>query len=43
MSKYGDFTSPFRKDVDMWNNEVMGPTMNLIDRMYAAGIDPTRN
>lgn len=43
MSKYGDFISPFRKDVDMWNNEVMGPTMNLIDRMYAAGIDPTRN
>ena len=43
MSKYGDFTSPFRKDVDMWNREVMGPTTDLINKMYAAGIDPTRN
>ena len=43
MSKYGDFMSPFRKDVDMWNNEVMGPTMDLINKMYEAGIDPTRN
>lgn len=43
MSKYGDFTSPFSKDVDRWNNEVMGPTMNLIDALYAQGIDPMRN
>lgn len=43
VSKYGDFTSPFSKDVDRWNNEVMGPTMNLIDALYAQGIDPMRN
>lgn len=43
ISKYGDFTSPFAKDVDRWNNEVMGPTMNLIDALYAQGIDPMRN
>ena len=43
MSKYGDFTSPFYKDVDRWNNEIMGPTMNLIDALYAQGIDPMRN
>ena len=43
MSKYGDFTSPFKKDVDMWDREVMGPTMDLINKMYANGIDPTRN
>ena len=43
MSKYGDFTSPFSKDVDRWNNEIMGPTMNLIDALYAQGIDPMRN
>ena len=43
VSKYGDFTSPFSKDVDRWNNEIMGPTMNLIDALYAQGIDPMRN
>lgn len=43
VAKYGDFTSPFAKDVDKWNNEVMGPTMNLIDALYAQGIDPMRN
>lgn len=43
ISKYGDFTSPFAKDVDKWNNDVMGPTMNLIDALYAQGIDPMRN
>lgn len=43
IAKYGDFTSPFAKDVDRWNNEIMGPTMNLIDSLYAQGIDPMRN
>lgn len=43
VAKYGDFTSPFAKDVDRWNNEVMGPTVNLIDALYAQGIDPMRN
>lgn len=43
VAKYGDFTSPFAKDVDKWNNDVMGPTMNLIDALYAQGIDPMRN
>lgn len=43
IAKYGNFTSPFRKDVERWDNEVMGPTMNLIESLYAQGIDPTRN
>lgn len=43
MSKYGDFTSPIAKDVDYWNDKVMGPTVNMIDAMYAQGIDPMRN
>lgn len=43
MSQYGDFTSPFKKDVAWWDNNVMGPVMNKINDYYARGIDPTRN
>lgn len=43
MSKYGDFTSPFKKDVDWWDKNVMGPVVNKINEYYARGIDPTRN
>lgn len=43
VAKYGDFSSPFKNDVDAWNNEIMGPTVNMIEAMYAQGIDPTRN
>ena len=43
VAKYGDFTSPISKDVEYWNDRVMGPTVDLIDAMYAQGIDPMRN
>lgn len=43
VAKYGDFTSPIAKDVEYWNDKVMGPTVNLIDALYAQGIDPMRN
>lgn len=43
MSQYGDFTSPFKKDVDWWDRNVMGPVINKINDYYARGIDPTRN
>ena len=43
VAKYGDFTSPISKDVEYWNDRVMGPTVDLINAMYAQGIDPMRN
>lgn len=43
MSQYGDFTSPFKKDVDYWDKNIMGPVINKINEYYAQGIDPTRN
>lgn len=43
VSKYGDFVSPIRSDVDYWNAHTMDPLNNLIEDMYANGIDPTRS
>lgn len=43
VSKYGDFTSPIQSDVEFWNNNTMGPVVDMVNEMYANGIDPTRN
>lgn len=43
ISTYGDFVSPFAKDVDYWNATTMDPVTNLINDFYSQGIDPTRS
>lgn len=40
---YGDFISPIQKDVDYWNNTVLNPVKDAVNKMYAMGIDPTRS
>lgn len=43
LSKYGDFFSPFAKDVQNWDMNIMGPVMDMVDAFYKQGIDPARN
>lgn len=42
-TKFGDFTSPIAKDVEQWDKRVVSPVTDMIDAMYAQGIDPVRN
>lgn len=39
---YGDFMSPFAKDMERYG-EMVGGVRDTINRMYAAGIDPLRS
>ena len=43
ISKYGDFVSPFAKDVDTWNRLTMDPVEKTYDDLVAHGIDPLRS
>lgn len=43
VSKYGDFISPFRKDVETWDRLTMDPIVQAYEQMQAAGIDPLRS
>lgn len=40
---YGDFTSPFAKDIEDYNNLVTKPVQDAMNYMYENGIDPTRS
>ena len=39
MTKYGDFSSPFTKDVEWWNNTVNKPVQTFITEAAKSGID----
>lgn len=41
--EYGDFTSPIQKDMDWYNQNVTGRVRDVINNMYANGIDPLRS
>lgn len=43
MSKYGDFISPFQKDVENWDRLTMDPIIEAYDYLQANGIDPLRS
>lgn len=43
ISKYGDFTSPFQKDVEAYQNLGMGRINDIYDQLVAQGIDPLRS
>ena len=43
MSKYGDFISPFQKDVENWDKLTMDPIIEAYDYLQANGIDPLRS
>lgn len=43
ISKYGDFTSPFAKDVQRWDDLTMGRINNIYNNLVAQGIDPLRS
>ena len=43
ISKYGDFISPFKKDVETWDRLTMDPFVQAYDTMIANGIDPLRS
>ena len=43
MSKYGDFISPFQKDVENWDKLTMDPIVEAYDYLQANGIDPLRS
>lgn len=43
ISKYGDFTSPFQKDVEDYYNLGMGYINDIYDQLQAQGIDPLRS
>lgn len=43
MTKYGDFTSPIAADVEYVDNNTMKPMEDLVDSLYAQGIDPLRS
>lgn len=43
ISKYGDFISPFKKDVETWDRLTMDPIIQAYDEMQARGIDPLRS
>lgn len=42
-TKYGDFTSPIQKDMDWYNANVTGKARDVINNLYANGIDPLRS
>ena len=39
--KYGEFMSPFQKDMDRYN-QIVGGVKNVVDQLYASGEDPLR-
>lgn len=41
--KYGDFTSPIQKDMDWYAQNVTGKARDVINKLYANGIDPLRS
>ena len=41
--KYGDFMSPIAKDMDWYNKNVTGKVNDVINNLYANGIDPIRS
>ena len=41
--EYGDFMSPIQKDMDWYNQNVTGRVRDVINNMYANGIDPLRS
>lgn len=41
--EYGDFMSPIQKDMDWYNQNVTGRVRDVINSMYANGIDPLRS
>lgn len=41
-SKYGDFMSPFSKDMERYN-QIVGGVRDIINNAYAQGIDPLRS
>ena len=43
ISKYGDFISPFKKDVETWDRLTIDPIVQAYDEMQAHGIDPLRS
>ena len=43
ISKYGDFISPFKKDVETWDRLTIDPIVQMYDDMQAHGIDPLRS
>lgn len=43
MSKYGDFISPFSKDVDTWNALTMDKIEKAYDDLERIGVDPIRS
>ena len=42
-SKYGNFMSPIQKDMDWYNKNVTGRARDVINNLYASGIDPLRS
>lgn len=40
---FGDFFSPLEKDMEWYDKNVTGATRNLINNLYAQGIDPLRS
>ena len=42
-TKYGDFYSPIKKDVDWYQRNVIDPVQTTISNMYDSGVDPLRS
>lgn len=42
-SKYGNFTSPFAKDIQEWDSLTMGRINNIYNDLVSKGIDPLRS
>lgn len=42
-SKYGNFTSPFAKDIQDWDRLTMGRINNIYNDLVSKGIDPLRS
>lgn len=42
-SKYGNFTSPFAKDIQDWDRLTMGRINNIYNDLVSRGIDPLRS
>lgn len=42
ISKYGDFRSPFAKDIKAWDALTMGRINNIYNQLVSQGIDPLR-
>ena len=43
VSKYGDFMSPFSKDVDTWNQLTMDRVEKAYNDLEKIGVDPIRS